>query len=83
MGAAASASHPLQQKFGSSFIVFNLLGNISQVHVKLEDALHAYYQAIKFTPDFVEAYSNCGVILRNLGRLGESPTCINKVIRYS
>lgn len=38
----------------------------------LEDAIHAYRQAIQAAPEWVEAYINLGTTLFHVGRIGES-----------
>ena len=39
---------------------------------KLEDATHAYRQAIKNSPSYSEAYNNLGIVLNDQGKLEEA-----------
>ena len=47
---------------------------------KHRDAIEAYRQAIKWRPEYAEAYNNLGNALRNVGEFDESLQCYVKAI---
>ena len=47
-------------------------GVTAQKEGKLEEAEKSYKKAIEITPDFVEAYNNLGVVLKELSKF-DSP----------
>ena len=56
------------------------MGVILQSQGKLKEAELSYRKAIKLKPDFVEAHSNLGSILRALGKLEDAKICSEKIM---
>ena len=47
---------------------WNLMGVVMYLTGRKELALHHLYEAVRLRPDFADAYSNLGNVLRELGR---------------
>jgi tetratricopeptide (TPR) repeat protein len=47
---------------------------------QLEDAIASYQQAIKYNPDYPDAYQNLGVVWLKLGKVAESLSAFKKAI---
>ena len=73
----------LLEKFPDSPIVWNVLGVVLQGQGKADDALAAYGDSIRKSPEYSEAYHNSGILLNALGRREEAVEKFTKVIELN
>ena len=73
----------LLEKFPDSPIVWNVLGVVLQGQGKADDALAAYEDSIRKSPEYAEAYHNSGILLNALGRPEEAVEKFKKVIELN
>ena len=59
----------LTKQYPTALLVWNILGASSSQIGKFDEAIDAYKKAISIKPDYAEAYSNIGVVLRDQGKL--------------
>ena len=55
----------LTKQYPTALLVWNILGASSSQIGKFDEAIDAYKKAISIKPDYAEAYSNMGVVLRD------------------
>ncbi len=55
-----------------------VLGNLG----RFEDAIASYDKALKFKPDYHEAWNNRGFALGNLGRLEDAIASCDKALKF-
>jgi tetratricopeptide (TPR) repeat protein len=58
------------------------LGNLLVAAKEYEAAIASYDQALKFKPDYYEAWYNRGIALGNLGRLEEAIVSYDKALKF-
>ena len=70
----------LTKQYPTALLVWNILGASSSQIGKFDEAIDAYKKAISIKPDYAEAYSNMGVVLRDQSKLEESIDAYKKAI---
>ncbi len=78
--AAQDAAKQLSQRFPNEPFVFNILGYASGILGDEKAAIAAYKWAIKLNPNFVEALSNYGSYLVQIGKLDEAIATLTKAV---
>ena len=68
MSKTEQACRELLRTYSQSLAVISVLGAALRGQGKLQDAVQAYNSAIQLKPDFAEAYSNRGILLKELGQ---------------
>lgn len=65
----------------SLFLLWNLLGLITQAQGDYRRSIEAYRRALQIRPDYAPAFSNLGVAYRSLVLLEEAITCCRQAVR--
>ena len=73
----------LLQAYPQSLFVMNVLASALHGQGKLQEAVQGYDGAIRLKPDFAEAHSNRGIVLKDLGRLDEAVASYDKAIQLT
>jgi len=80
MQAVVKQAEILTAQYPGAYVVWNMLGASRAQIGMLDEAVEAYKKSISLKPDYVEAYSNMGVALKNQGKLDESIEAYKKSI---
>lgn len=71
---------PTQAALDEQSVMYKEQGDAHLRQGKLEDATVCYRQAIALNPTYAKAYSNLGLVLKNLGHYGEAEHCLNTAL---
>ncbi len=63
-------------------VVLMDFGNVLQKQGKLEESIGLYQQALRFKPDFADAYYNMGSVLQRQGNLEEAIKSYQQVLKF-
>ena len=78
--AVIQQAESLTAQYPGAYVVWNILGASRAQIGMLDEAVEAYKTSISLKPDFAEAYSNMGVVLKNLHKLDEAIEAYKKSI---
>ena len=70
----------LIQLYPASPVIWDILATSNAQIGMLDEAIEAYKKTISLKPDYVDAYNNMGIILRNQGKFDEAISVYKKVI---
>ena len=76
----AEQAEVLTKQYPTAILIWNILGAVRSQIGMFDEAIEAYKKTISLKPDYVEAYSNMGVALRNQGKLDEAIDAYKKAI---
>ena len=68
----AEQAEVLTKQYPRAVLIWNILGAVRSQIGMFDEAVEAYKTTIALKPDYVEAYNNMGVALRNQGKLDEA-----------
>ena len=72
----------LTKQYAGSFLLWNILGVSAGQIRKFEKATDAFMKSISLKPDYAEAYSNLGNVLKDQGKLNEAIEAYKKSITF-
>ena len=70
----------LLEEFGSSFVLWNILGAAYKANGQLDNAITAYERALSLNPDNAGAYNNMGNALKDQGKLEDAITAYERAL---
>ena len=71
---------PLLEEFGSSFVLWNILGAAHKANGQLDNAMAAYERAVSLKPDYAVAYYNMGNALKDQGKLEDAMAAYERAV---
>lgn len=83
LDVVAAQAERLIREFPASFLLWNLLGASYAQTGKIAGAEQAFHRATELKPDFPDAFSNLGNILKDQGRFEEAVASYNQAIELN